>query len=643
MIKMIESPLSRQKPASVMDWIIANIDKWEKQYLTQNDWESRENANVNQSFGAFVSYILSKALKHLAVLEKYFPRDAVEMHTDGDIYIHKLPLSLFIPYCAGWSFQKILRIGLRTPTIISNPAKHFDTAVSHLVNFFFLAANEWSGAQATSGLDVFLAPFVRHDNIGPKEIRQALQRLVYEINYPSRIGFQSPFTNITIVMDLSEAYLSSEAIVGGKVVGRIEEYLDEALIVDKELLKLYLEGDALGRPFTFPIVTLMLTPKFDWNGTRWGELTDLIFEVLAKRGSLYILNGYASDVEGLYAMCCRLTIDTKKLNSMHFTFKTRAPEVEDLYDELKKTRGPRGVWAAPDATGSIGVITINLPRLAIMSKGDEDKFFDMLMDRMLVAREILSRLRIRYQKSLESGFMPLTKVYLPSFAGHFSTIGIIGLPETAMNLMGDFNVWNTSRVSEAIQIMRRIVRFIRRKTEEWEEIDNVLYNVEEVPGESAAYKLAMSDYKKFKDLVEKGEAYIPILNGEPIYSNSIVPYYVSIPLVKRVELEGLVQQEFTGGVMAHLFFGEAIDPKALKKFIYSIVTNTKIVYFSITPAISTCKNCGWSGIGIYWKCPQCGSKTEVWSRIVGYYRPIQSWHVGRQKEFRSRVHYKLGA
>ena len=558
MIKMIESTLSKQRLLGIMDYIISNIDKWEKQYLAQSDWESKENANINKSFGAFVSYILSKSLKHPAVLEKYFPKDAVEMHFNGDIYIHKLPLSLFIPYCAGWSLQKLLRIGLRTPTIVSNPAKHFDTAISHLVNFFFLAANEWSGAQATSGFDVFLASFVKHDGIGSREIRQALQRLVYEINYPSRIGFQSPFTNITIVMDLSEVYLKSEAIVGGKVVGSVGDYLDEAIMIDKELLKLYLGGDALGRPFTFPIVTLMLTPKFDWNGTRWGELTDLIFELLAKRGSLYILNGYASDIEGLYAMCCRLTIDTKKLNNLGFKFQPKPSE--DIYDELRKTRGPRGVWAAPDATGSIGVITINLPRLAIMSKGDEDRFFDMLLERMFVAREVLTKLRVRYQKSLENGLMPLTRIYLPSFAGHFSTIGVIGLPEAVMNLLGDFNIWYTSRVGEAIQIMRRIVRFIRKKTEEWEELDNVLYNVEEVPGESAAYKLAMSDYKMFRDLVERKEAFIPILDGEPIYSNSIVPYYVSVPITKRVELEGMVQQEFTGGVMAHLFFGRSEGP-----------------------------------------------------------------------------------
>lgn len=639
---MSRDTLGKQRIMEVANYIATQIDLWEKQYLEErSDWESRENANVNRSFGAFVNYILSKALKHPTVLERYFPKEAVEMHTSSDIHIHKLPLSLFIPYCAGWSLQKLLKVGLKTPTITSNPAKHFDTAISHLVNFFFLAANEWSGAQATSGFDVFLAPFVRHDGIGGREIRQALQRLVYEINYPSRIGFQSPFTNITIVMDLSEAYLNSDAIVGGEVVGRAGDYIDEAIIIDKELLRLYLEGDALGRPFTFPIVTLMLTPKFDWNGTRWGELTDLIFQVLAERGSLYILNGYASDIEGLYAMCCRLTIDTRKLNHVGFKLRLDKSDFDDMYSELKRSRGPRGVWAAPDATGSIGVVTINLPRLAIMSNGDEDKFFDMLLDRMHIARDVLAKLRVRYQRSLELGLMPLTRIYIQSFANHFSTIGIIGLPEAAVNLVGNFDVWNSPQVVEVAEIMKRIVRFIRKETERWEELDGILYNVEEVPGESAAYRLALDDYKKFKELVEEGKAFIPILNGEPIYSSSIVPYYVSIPITKRIEIEGLVQQEFTGGVMAHLFIGQSVDPKALKKFIYSIVTNTKIVYFSITPAVSICTKCRWQGVGIHWNCPVCNSPAEVWSRIVGYYRPVQSWHVGRQKEFKHRVHYVL--
>ena len=552
--------------------------------------------------------------------------------------MHKLPLSLYIPYCAGWSLPNLLKKGLITPTIYSNPAKHLDTAVSHLVNFFFLVANEWSGAQATSGFDIMLAPFVRKDSLNPREIKQALQRLVFELNYPSRIGFQSPFTNITIVMDLIDDYLNSNVFVSGKTVGIARDYLDEALMVDKELLKLYLEGDAMGRPFTFPIITLMLTPKFDWDGKRWGDLSDLIFEVLAYRGSLYVLNGYATDIEGIYAMCCRLTINTNKIkNSM---FKIAKEESEDVFETLKKTKGPRGVWAAPDATGSIGVVTLNLPRMAILSKRDDGLFYDMLLDRMIVARKILSIWRSRYEKSLTGGLMPISSVYLSSFANHFSTIGIIGLPEAAVNIIGEPDLWVSSRILEAVNLMSKIVSEIRKITEEWESIDGVLYNVEEVPGESAAYRLALQDYIKFKDEVERGEVFIPVFDGEPIYSNSVIPYYAPVSLIDRVRYEGMVQQEFTGGVMAHLFMGEAMDPKALKKLIRSFVENTKIVYFSITPAITICKKCGWSSIGVLWNCPNCGAETEIWSRIVGYYRPVSSWHIGRIAEFKGRIHYK---
>ena len=620
--------------------VIAEIDKWERAYLSRIDWESRENANTNISFGAFVGYIVSKVLKEPEVLSRYFSRDVVEFYSNCDIHIHKLPLSLFIPYCSGWSLQKLFIEGLKTPTVISRPAKHFDTAISHTINFFFLIANEWSGAQATSGFDLLVAPFVREDDLSRKEIRQSLQKMVFELNYPSRIGFQSPFTNITIVIDLIKEYLESDAIVGGKKVGKAGEFLDEAIMVDEELLRLYLEGDSKGRPFTFPIITLMLTPSFDWNGTRWDDLTDLIFEVLAKRGSLYVLNGYATDIGGLFAMCCRLTIQADKVKKMNF-FKFMRDVEEEQFEEMKKSKGPRGVWATPDATGSVGVVTINLPRLAILSNGDESVFFDLLQERLQSARKVILWWRERYVKSLINGLMPLTKIYLSSFAGHFGTFGLIGLPEAAVNLIGDLQIWQSSRVMDAVQIMRKIVAFVRKYSEECEEIDGFLYNVEEVPGESAAYRLAMADFVRFKNKIDRGEAFIPILDGEPMYSNSIIPYYASIPLYRRVKLEGIVQQEFTGGVMAHLFFGEAMDPKALKELIYRFAMNTKIVYFSITPAISTCTSCNWKGIGVYWKCPKCGSQTEVWSRIVGYYRPVQTWHHGRKAEFKSRIHYKI--
>jgi len=610
-------------------------------YLTVTDWEVKENANVNRSYGAFLGYVIDKILKNPLILSTYLPSEAISEHFEGSIHIHKLPHSLFIPYCAGWSLSKILKKGLDTPTVISNPAKHLDTAVSHLVNFFFLAAQEWTGAQAVTAFDLYMAPFVRYDNADKRMIKQALQRMVFELNYPSRIGYQSPFTNITLVLDTAPDFLEGDAYVGGKRVGSLGDYLDEALRVTESLFTLYLEGDARGQPFTFPIITMMLTKNFDWNGSRWGYLTDLFFEVLAKRGSFYLLNGYSTDVSGLYAMCCRLTIDAKKAANAFNSFKLTKNEEDEVYDALKSSRRGWGIWALPDATGSIGVITINLPRLAIEANGDLDSFYDFLYEKLEIARSVLLTWRERYLKSIENGLLPLTKIYIGHLAGHFNTFGVIGLPETAMNILGDPNPWNSSRrAREAISIMKSIVRTIRKMAEEYEEEDGYLYNVEEVPGESASFRLALADYNRFGDLVKSGKVIIPLYMGKPFYSNSIVPYYADVPLARRVELEAEVQQEFTGGVMLHLFMYEAMDPKALKKLVYNIVTRTKIVYFSITPSISVCRKCGWRGVGIHYKCPKCGSMNiDIWSRIVGYYRPIRTWNDGKKVEFNFRIHY----
>ena len=617
------------------------IKELEFSYVSVEDWEVRENANVNRSYGGFIGFIIDKLLKNPDIISTYLPDDAVWEHFEGGVHIHKLPHSLYIPYCAGWSIAKILRIGLDTPTVISKPARHLDTAVSHLVNYFFLAAQEWSGAQAVTAFDLYMAPFVRADKADERAIKQALQRMVFELNYPSRIGYQSPFTNITIVLDTAPDLLNGEAYVGGKRVGSLGDYLDEAIMINRKLFELYLEGDARGQPFTFPIITVMLTKNFDWNETKWGDLTHLFFKTLAKRGSFYLLNGYASDVSALYAMCCRLTIDTSRLSTKNAIFKVVKEEREEVYEFLKKSGRIRGLWALPDATGSIGVVTINLPRLAIEADGDLNEFYDGLYQKLELARAILLTWRERYESTLMNGFMPLTRRYLGQFNGHFNTFGLLGLPEAVVNLVGDPDIWQDGRKAlEAVKIMKEIVSNVRRIAEEYEEEDGYLYNVEEVPAESAAYRLAMLDVNRFHDLIKEGRVFIPIYLGRPFYSNSIVPYYVDVPLMKRIRWEAEVQQEFTGGVMLHLFMYEAIDPEALKRLIYNIVTKTRIVYFSITPSISVCKECGWNGVGIYFQCPRCNSKNvDIWSRIVGYYRPIRSWNDGKKAEFYFRVHY----
>ena len=628
----------------------ASLEAIVEAYMKKADWEVYENSNTNLSYSNFRNYLFDKFVKNPHILSRYLPAKAVKMHFDGDIHIHKLPDSLWIPYCAGWSLEKILRMGLKTPTVVSKPARHLDTAVSHAINFFFMAAQEWTGAVAMSAFDLYVAPFVCRDRVDPGRIKQVLQGMLFELNYPARAGYQSPFTNITLVMDTSKELLKGAAIVGGEPVGTLGDYLDEALLVDEALMELYTEGDGVGQPFTFPIPTIMLTRDFDWNGRRWGELVDRIFEALARRGAAYLLNGYATNVEALYAMCCRLTIDTSRITNN--CLKLKIPERlidggcrEETEEYLRKHRHAYGIWALPDATGSIGVVTINLPRLAVESRGEWDALEELLMNRLEVARDVLLTWRDRYEKSLEAGLMPLTKTYLGHFWNHFSTFGLIGLPEAAANFLREPKLWfeaERRRMLEAASVMKRIVSFVRKVAEEYEEEDGFLYNVEEVPGESTAYRLAMLDYARYKERVESGEVCVPGDETAFFYSNSIVPYYADVPIYERAELEGEVQREFTGGVMMHLFLGESPDPGALKKLVRNIALNTKVVYFSITPALSVCRKCGWSGVGVFDECPKCSSpEVDIWSRIVGYYRPVRNWNVGKRAEFKLRVHYSL--
>ena len=621
----------------------AGVRELEQTYLEKADWEVRENANTLLSYSDFLGFLMGKVLKTPNTLKEYLPARAVELHFARDIHIHKLPHSLWVPYCVGWSYAKILRLGLITPGIISKPAKHLSTAISHLINFFHLTAQEWTGAQATSAIDLYAAPFVRHDKLDYTAVKQEVQKMFFELNYPTRLGYQSAFTNVTIMLEADKELLASEAIVGGREVGQLGDYLDEAIMVARAFFDLSLEGDGRGQPFTFPITTLMVTPDFDWSGRRWGELTDLIFRALAKRGTAYILNGYGTDVSSLYAMCCRLTLDLSRLAKVTAEKEAELKEAaEELREALAKSRAARGIWAMPDATGSIGVVTINLPRLAALSKGEWDRFEELLLDRLSAAREVLRAWRARYERSLQVGLMPMTRIYLGHLASHFSTLGLVGLPEMAANLMRDARLWldcDRRSVREAIGLEKKVVRLVRRVAEEYEAEDHCLYNVEEVPAESTAYRFALKDMEVLKEQLASGEAFMPKQDGTPYYSNSIVPYYAPIPLPDRVRWEAEVQPEFTGGVMMHIFLNESPDPEALKKLVRRIVERTNIVYFSITPTMAVCRRCGWQAVGLFERCPRCGTPVDLWSRIVGYYRPVRNWNVGKRAEFRQRVHY----
>ena len=624
------------------------VKELERQYLRGVDWEVKENANTNLSYSNFRNYVFEKLVKKPEVLKEFLPSQAVEAHFRGDIHIHKLPDSLWIPYCNGWSFRRVLRLGLKTPGVVSRPARHFDTAVAHLVNLFFMGAQEFTGAQAVNAFDLYTAPFVARDGLSYERVKQVLQGMLFELNYPARAGYQSPFTNITLVLDTSREMLKGEAYIAGKTAGALGDYVGDATSIVRALFELYLEGDALGQPFTFPIPTLMLTKEFDWSGRRWGDLTDLIFEALAKKGTAYLLNGYASNVEALYAMCCRLTIDVNHvLNkaSSPLSLKFTRADMEEAYEHFLKARQSSkvyGIWALPDATGSIGVVTINMPRLAALSRGEWEVFEALLRSQLAKAREVLLTWRARYERSLRVGLMPITRVYLGHFRHHFNTFGVIGLPEAAANFLRDPALWtegSTRAMREAIEVEKRMVRMIREYARECEELDGCLYNVEEIPGESTGYRFARLDLQLLKEEYERGEILIPSDGTGVFYSNSVVPYYADVPLYKRALWEGEVQEEFTGGVMMHLFLAESPDPKALKSLVRRIAENTKVVYFSVTPTIAVCRNCGWTAVGLVEQCPKCGKQTDLWSRIVGYYRPTRNWNVGKKAEFKMRVHY----
>ncbi len=631
-----------------------DVGKTVNEYIREETWLVRENANYLKSFSGLVNYIALEALKKYAYAVY---GSELKYHYEGLIHFHDLPYSSFVPYCIGWSLDRILRIGLITPTVRDSPADSFTKALNHIVNFLTLAQQEWSGAQALSKVDLYLAAFVAKNGISYKEISDNIERLVYDLNFPSRIGAQTPFTNFTFLLDTVNEALKDPAIINGKEEGSLGDYVDEAIAIVKAFTHIFIKGDNINQPFTFPIPTLMLTANFDWNERKWGDLTYKIFEAAAKRGSFYFLNGLsgALDPAASYAMCCRLTIDKRRLlTSMHKVSLLSEGARRDLlkivkeYGESVKKVRCRGLWAYPDETGSIGVVTINMPRLGFLSKGEEGSLFERLNEILHVARRLLMKKRKRLESILKGELgldLPLTRVYLGTLDYHFSTIGVLGLPEFMANFTRNPLLWkepSKKSIREAIEVTKKVISYINKVLDEFEKEDNIPYNLEEVPGEGASYRLASIDYRLFSKHIKSGDYIMPVYEGNPFYSNSIIPYYTDIPLWDRIQWESEIQSLFTGGVMMHIFLGEEADPEALKKLTYNIVHNTKIIYFSFTPTITVCTSCGWYSIGVYSECPKCrSSKVDVWSRIVGYYRPLTKWNPGKVAEFKSRIHYKI--
>ena len=603
-----------------------------QEYAGWSSLDVLENANRYPGPTGFFAYVMEEALKESISL---VPKEGREAHFSGDIYIHKLPYSLYIPYCTGHSMARLLEKGLKTPTIVSRPARHFDTYVDHIANYPITMQHYFSGAQALSSVEWYARPFIRKDSLDRRKIRQQIQRLVYNLNYPSRVGMQTPFTNFTVTLDAPKKMLEGDhAVYARENVEPLGEYENEAKEFFIALTEILREGDALGQPFTFPIPTLMVTAKMLWDDP---EIFEAVFATASKRGSFYWLNTNVVDPDASYAMCCRIAIDKTE---MAFAFGVSGKSAEEEALERLERGRFGGLWAMPDVTGSVNVTTVNLPRLALKARGNDDKFWEEYERVLEVVRKTTDWFRERYVRLITSykHMYSMIHLYLEEFPGsHFNTVGILGLPEAASIYLNEPKLWEEGTRKDwlrAAELMKEMVEFATAKAREWMRETGTPWNVEEVPGESAAAKLAIKDMREFPELKE----YLSDPEN-PIYSTSVAPYYGALELADRIRVEEKVQKSFTGGVMMHIFLGEEPDPEALAKLTKRLM-RTELVYWSYTPAITVCNACGYSTTGLYTHCPRCGSENvEVWSRIIGYYRPLKNWNPFRKKEFWTRRHY----
>ncbi|ACJ17361.1 nrdD anaerobic ribonucleoside triphosphate reductase [Thermococcus onnurineus NA1] len=603
-----------------------------QEYARWGSLDVLENANRYPGPTGFFAYVMEEALKeHLSLI----PAEGREAHFSGDIYIHKLPYSLYIPYCTGHSTARLLEKGLKTPTIISRPAKHFDTYVDHIANYLITMQHYFSGAQALSSVEWYAGPFIRKEGLDRRKIRQNIQRLVYNLNYPSRVGMQTPFTNFTVTLDAPKEMLEGDhAVYDGKKLEPLGEYEREAKEFFIALTEVLREGDAIGQPFTFPIPTLMVTAKMLWDDP---EVFEAVFTTAAKRGSFYWLNTNVVDPDASFSMCCRLVIDKNEMKDV-FSFNASNTK-EQWLNEVERQRFG-GLWAMPDVTGSVNVTTVNLPRLALKANGDDDKFWEEYERVLQVVRETTDWFRERYVRLITNyrQMYQMIHLYLEEFpSSHFNTIGILGLPEAAAIYLNEPGLWTEGTRKDwlkAAELIKEMVEFATARAREWMKESGTPWNVEEVPGESAAAKLAIRDLREFPWLKD----YLSDV-GNPIYSTSIAPYYGSLELGDRIRIEEKVQRSFTGGVMMHIFLGEEPDPEALAKLTKRLM-KTDLVYWSYTPAVTVCNDCNHSTTGLHTHCQRCGSENvEIWSRIIGYYRPLKNWNPFRKKEFWTRRHY----
>ncbi|MCL2642819.1 MAG: ribonucleoside triphosphate reductase [Candidatus Bathyarchaeota archaeon] len=584
------------------------------QYLEVEDWRVKENSNMSYSLQGLNNYLSSTVIAKYWI-GRIYPQHIADAHFSGDMHIHDL--GVLGPYCVGWDLSDLLMSGFGgvAGKIESKPAKHFRTALGQIVNFFYTLQGEAAGAQAFSNFDTYLAPFIRYDNLTQKDVEQALQEFFFNMNVPTRVGFQTPFTNLTLDLTVPEFMKNEATIFNGSVTkDTYGDMTKEMEMLNIAFAKIMAKGDSKGRVFTFPIPTYNITKDFDWDS----PVSQAIFEVTAKYGVPNFSNFINSDLkpEDVRSMCCRLRIDNR---------------------ELRKRGG--GFFGANPLTGSIGVVTLNIPRAGYLSK-NEDEFFEKLDTLMDTAKASLELKRKVLEGFTEKGLYPYSKRYLRNvkerfgkyWKNHFSTIGIVGINEAILNLLGQ-NIASKEGQTFAVKTLT----FMRERISKYQEETGDIYNLEATPAEGTAYRLARVDQKRYRDIIFANQKHIQKEHAEPFYTNSSqLPVDFAGDLFEALEHQNTLQTLYTGGTNFHIYLGERLPSwKAAAELVKKVAQNTNIPYFTLTPTFSICPNHGYT-TGEHKHCPTCGAYSEVYSRVVGYLRPVDQWNNGKQAEFTIR-------
>ena len=584
-----------------------DCDELINKYLKLADWRVKENSTVSYSLGGLI-LSNSGAVTANYWLSEIYDEEIAEAHKNADIHLHDL--SMLSGYCAGWSLKQLIQEGLGgvPGKITSSPASHLSTLCNQMVNFLGIMQNEWAGAQAFSSFDTYLAPFVKVDHLTYKEVKQCIQSFVYGVNTPSRWGTQAPFTNITLDWVVPDDLAFLPAIVGGKEMDfTYADCKKEMDMINKAFIEIMIEGDANGRGFQYPIPTYSITKDFDWSET---ENNKLLFEMTAKYGTPYFSNYVNSDMEpsDVRSMCCRLRLDLR---------------------ELRKKSG--GFFGSGESTGSIGVVTINMPRIAYLAT-DEQDFYQRLTHMMDIAARSLKVKRDTVTKLMDAGLYPYTKRYLGNFNNHFSTIGLVGMNECCLNAK-----WLNKDLThkEAQVFTKDVLNFMRNKLSDYQEKYGDLYNLEATPAESTAYRLAKHDKARYPDIITASKE-----GRTPYYTNSShLPVGFTDDIFAALDIQDELQTLYTSGTVFHAFLGQKLPSwKSCMNLVRKIAENYHIPYYTMSPTYSVCPSHGYL-TGEQHRCPVCYGKTEVYSRITGYYRPVQNWNDGKMEEFQNRKTY----